>query len=217
MGILLATTVTQLCCCLSRRITRPESVAISIECCYQNTGIAMATAISMFADDAQRRTEALAVALWYSLVEAIVIGVFCVCAWRLNWTKAPSSDSICQVITNEYENVKNDADNGVVDNNGSDADNDDESSQQESEAAFSNQDYGSVEEPKKAPIDDSYKCDDDEEQAKEEAPLSLRARECPSETQAATPSPNKPQLASTVKIDRSESGIDGYEVTIGDR
>ena len=58
-------------------LSHPETVAIAIECCYQNTGIATSVAITMF-DDPDERVEAVAVPLFYGVVEALMIGVYCV-------------------------------------------------------------------------------------------------------------------------------------------
>jgi len=86
----------------SFRLSRPETVAISIECCYQNTAIATSVAVTMFTDPTSR-TEAVSVPLFYGLVEAVIIGIYCVWAWRIGWTKAPANEKICVVLTKTYE------------------------------------------------------------------------------------------------------------------
>lgn len=86
----------------SLRLPRPECVAISIECCYQNTGIATSIAVTMFTDP-EDRAQALAVPLFYGAVEAFVIMIYCIWAWKAGWTKAASKDSICKVIGKSYE------------------------------------------------------------------------------------------------------------------
>jgi predicted Na+-dependent transporter len=91
----------------SKKISRPECVAISIECCYQNTGIATSVAITMF-DDPVERAQAVAVPLFYGLVEALVIGLYCIWAWKVGWTKAPKDEKLCVVIAKSYE-VEDDA------------------------------------------------------------------------------------------------------------
>mmetsp|Transcript_6771 Transcript_6771/g.11222 ORF Transcript_6771/g.11222 Transcript_6771/m.11222 type:complete len:503 (+) Transcript_6771:241-1749(+) len=93
-------------------LTKPECVAISIECCYQNTGIATSVAVTMFSDP-EIRAQAVAVPLLYGIVEALVIGIYCVAAWKAGWTRAPASDKLCTVVSNSYEgtNDGNDKEN----------------------------------------------------------------------------------------------------------
>ena len=86
----------------NKKISRPECVAISIECCYQNTGIATSVAITMF-DDPVERAQAVAIPLFYGFVEALVIGLYCIWAWKVGWTKAPKDEKFCVMITKSYE------------------------------------------------------------------------------------------------------------------
>jgi predicted Na+-dependent transporter len=78
----------------SLRLTRPETVAISIECCYQNTAIATSVAVTMFSDPTER-AEAVSVPLFYGVVEAVIIGIYCLWAWKVGWTKAPADEKVC--------------------------------------------------------------------------------------------------------------------------
>lgn len=91
-------------------LSPPETVAISIECCYQNTAIAISVAASMFSDPTAR-TEAISVPLFYGFVEAILIGIYCLFAWKAGWTKAPANEKLCVVITKTYE-IEDDEDMG---------------------------------------------------------------------------------------------------------
>lgn len=84
------------------RLTKPEVVTISVECCYQNVGIATSAAIAMF-DDPTARGQAVCVPLFYGILEAVVLGIYCIVAWKLGWTKAPSNENICVVIGKSYE------------------------------------------------------------------------------------------------------------------
>ena len=77
----------------SIRLSHPEVVAISIECCYQNTAIATSVAVTMFSDPTQQ-AEAVSVPLVYGIVEAIIIGIYCVWAWKAGWTKAPADEKV---------------------------------------------------------------------------------------------------------------------------
>ena len=73
----------------------------SIESCYQNVGIATSVALTMFQGD--DLGEAMGVPLFYGIVEAILLGVYCVMSWKLDWTKAPATDPFFQVISMSYE------------------------------------------------------------------------------------------------------------------
>ena len=84
------------------RLDKPERVAVAVEACYQNTGIATSVALTMF-DSEEDLATAIGVPLYYGIVEAVILGIFCLVCWKLNWTKAPADDNICKVITNSYE------------------------------------------------------------------------------------------------------------------
>ena len=94
----------------SLRLAPPETVAISIECCYQNTGIATSVAIAMY-DNVEQRAVAVAVPLFYGVVEAVAIFIYCVWAWKVGWTKAPADERLCVVVTKTYEVVDEDNNN----------------------------------------------------------------------------------------------------------
>lgn len=83
------------------RLKKPERCTVSIECCYQNTGIASTVAISMF--EGQQQKDALSVPLYYGLVEAVLLAVYCIVAWKAGWTKAPSQERFCTMLTTSYE------------------------------------------------------------------------------------------------------------------
>lgn len=97
----------------SFQLKPPETVAIAIECCYQNTGIATSVAITMF--EGEERAQAVAVPLFYGVVEAVAIGIYCVWAWKAGWTKAPADEKICTVIANTYELPYDENDDDDVD------------------------------------------------------------------------------------------------------
>jgi len=84
------------------QLEKPEVVTLSIECCYQNVGIAASAVLSMF-DDKDEIARAMAVPLLYGLVEAVVLGLYCLFAWKFGWTKAPSDEKICLVMAKTYE------------------------------------------------------------------------------------------------------------------
>jgi len=92
-------------------ITKPQTVALAIETCYQNNAIALSVAVTMFGNDPSSRSTAIAVPFFYGLVEMIVISVYGMLAWKMGWTRAPAEASICTVITTTYE-VDDDDDDG---------------------------------------------------------------------------------------------------------
>lgn len=77
LGLALANMVSR-----SFQLTHPETVAISIECCYQNTGIATSVAITMFSSP-EERAQAVAVPLLYGMAEAALIALYCIYAWKM--------------------------------------------------------------------------------------------------------------------------------------
>lgn len=84
-------------------ITRPETVALAIETCYQNNAIALSVAVTMFGNDPSQRGVAAIVPVFYGIVEIIVIAVYGIWAWKMGWTRAPPEASVCTVITTTYE------------------------------------------------------------------------------------------------------------------
>lgn len=82
-------------------LPKPERVTISVETCYQNIGIATSVALTMF--DGNDSSKAMCVPVYYGMLEAVILGMYCLGAWKLGWTKAPPSDPICTVISTSYE------------------------------------------------------------------------------------------------------------------
>eukprot|EP00751_Fragilariopsis_kerguelensis_P039042 CAMPEP_0171012736 /NCGR_PEP_ID=MMETSP0736-20130129/23820_1 /TAXON_ID=186038 /ORGANISM="Fragilariopsis kerguelensis, Strain L26-C5" /LENGTH=193 /DNA_ID=CAMNT_0011446049 /DNA_START=469 /DNA_END=1051 /DNA_ORIENTATION=+ len=56
----------------------------------------------MFSDPTEQ-AEAVSVPLVYGLVEAILIGLYCIWAWKAGWTKAPADEKLCVVMIKTYE------------------------------------------------------------------------------------------------------------------
>lgn len=84
------------------RLSKPERASVAVECCYQNTAIATAVALSMF-DDAGEAATAVAVPVMYGVAEIVAIAVFLLAAWRLGWTYAPATDPCCAVVLRSYQ------------------------------------------------------------------------------------------------------------------
>jgi hypothetical protein len=97
MGLGVATVIAS-----ATKLPKPERLAIAVECCYQNTGIATSAVLTIFTgEDLQR---ALRVPLIYGFVEALFIGIYLIIFWKLGWTKAPKDEKLCcTVITTSYE------------------------------------------------------------------------------------------------------------------
>lgn len=85
----------------SFQLNKPERVTVSIECCYQNVGIATSVALTMFRGG--ELAEAMGVPLYYGLLEAVILGIYCLWAWKAGWTKAPANAPLCHVIAMSYE------------------------------------------------------------------------------------------------------------------
>ena len=85
------------------RLPRPERLTTAVECCYQNTGIATSAAFSLFSSDSELLSQAMRVPVIYGLVEAVSIGLYLLVFWKLGWSKAPSDEHFCTVITKSYE------------------------------------------------------------------------------------------------------------------
>eukprot|EP00591_Stephanopyxis_turris_P003934 CAMPEP_0195507520 /NCGR_PEP_ID=MMETSP0794_2-20130614/953_1 /TAXON_ID=515487 /ORGANISM="Stephanopyxis turris, Strain CCMP 815" /LENGTH=295 /DNA_ID=CAMNT_0040634237 /DNA_START=427 /DNA_END=1314 /DNA_ORIENTATION=- len=86
------------------KLDKPERVTVSVECCYQNVGIATSVAISMF--EGSDRALAMCVPLFYGIVEAVVLGIYCIWAWKKGWTKAPKDEYFHKILINSYEVVE---------------------------------------------------------------------------------------------------------------
>lgn len=82
-------------------LDKPERVSVAVEGCYQNTGVAVSVAASMFTGE--RLATAVGVPLYYGIVEAVILAVFCVICWKIGWTKAPSDENFCTMIATSYE------------------------------------------------------------------------------------------------------------------
>jgi predicted Na+-dependent transporter len=96
-GLLIANSISKLA-----RLSKPERVTLSVECCYQNVGIATSAALSMFSDP-KEVAQAMAVPLFYGLLEMVILGLYCLAAWKLGWTKAPANERICIVLSRSFE------------------------------------------------------------------------------------------------------------------
>ena len=98
VSLVLSSLLTTLPCL---RLTRPERVAVTIECLYQNTGIATSIALSVFSGaDASR---AAGTPLYYGVCQTVLIPLYVLSAWQLGWTYAPRTDPLWKVVRDNYQ------------------------------------------------------------------------------------------------------------------
>ena len=90
------------CAGICVRLKRPEVISVGVECSYQNVGIATSAAVAMF-NTPSERGQALLVPLFYGLMEAVVLALYCLGAWKLGWTKAPRNVNFCTMLLTAYE------------------------------------------------------------------------------------------------------------------
>eukprot|EP00957_Ditylum_brightwellii_P084925 6457757-Ditylum_brightwellii.AAC.1 len=57
----------------------------------------------MFKSDPTAHAQALCVPLYYGIVEAVILGLYCIVAWKCRWTKAPRNKNFCVIIVTSYE------------------------------------------------------------------------------------------------------------------
>lgn len=80
---------------------KPERITVSVECVYQNTGIAMTSCLTLFSGEEQNI--AVGVPFWYTGMQTLFVGIFCIVAWKIGWSKAPANENIFKVLLNSYE------------------------------------------------------------------------------------------------------------------
>ena len=81
-----------------------ESVAVAIECCYQNTGLALTIALSAFPPS--EAGAAAGVPLLYGMSELVLIPAFALIAWKCGLTYAPATEPLCVVLAGNYQPVE---------------------------------------------------------------------------------------------------------------
>ena len=86
---------------MAQKLPKPEVVTIAVESCYQNVGIALSIALSMFNGD--DLAKAVAVPFYYGTAEAVVCFCYCVAAWKVGWTKAPPNVNFWTMLSTSYE------------------------------------------------------------------------------------------------------------------
>lgn len=83
-------------------LSKPERVAVVIEACYQNPGLATSIVLGMFKD--KDAGDAVAVPILYGTYEALLLGLFCLCAHFCGWTFVdPAEVTLCEAIKGNYQ------------------------------------------------------------------------------------------------------------------
>jgi len=77
---------------------------VSVECCYQNTGIAITSCLTIFSGDEQRN--ALGVPFFYTGMQTLIIGLFCLLSWKIGWTKADPSENFFTMLLRNHQDEK---------------------------------------------------------------------------------------------------------------
>jgi len=85
------------------QLARPERVAITIEVCYQNIGIASAVALAAYCDQPALRSDAAAVPIIYGTIQATFLGFFCIVAWKADWTYAPAKATLFEILRGDFQ------------------------------------------------------------------------------------------------------------------
>jgi len=96
LGLLL--TLTLAWCC---GLEGPQRVTVTVETCYQNTGVALTLALVSLPPEDQ--SAAAGVPLFYGLVEALLLPIFLLISWRLGMTYAPKNERIHRVLLKNYQ------------------------------------------------------------------------------------------------------------------
>mmetsp|Transcript_177 Transcript_177/g.564 ORF Transcript_177/g.564 Transcript_177/m.564 type:complete len:354 (+) Transcript_177:71-1132(+) len=83
------------------RLTRPQRVAVGVECIFQNVGIAISIAISMY--DEETVGQAIFAPLWYGVSQSVLMPMQLLVLWKLGFTYAPPSASLWRVVTQSWQ------------------------------------------------------------------------------------------------------------------
>lgn len=83
-------------------LTKPERIAVVIEACYQNPGLATSIVLAMFRG--KDAGDAVAVPLLYGMYEAVLLGSVCFIAHYSNWTLVdPKEMSLWKAMAGNFQ------------------------------------------------------------------------------------------------------------------
>jgi len=97
-------------------LKKPERITVTVECVYQNTGIAITSCFVIFSGEEQER--ALGIPFFYTGMQTAFVGVFSLLAWKLGWSKAPVDENLFKIIIQNYQ-TEPESDTNSVDNDNS--------------------------------------------------------------------------------------------------
>lgn len=84
------------------QLKKPERVAVVIEACYQNPGLATSIVIAMFSG--KDAGDAVAVPILYGTYEALLLGLFCLGSHYAGWTfVSPKEVTLMQAIQGNFQ------------------------------------------------------------------------------------------------------------------
>ena len=95
------------------KLKKPEVVTLSVECSYQNTGIATSAVLAMF-DDPTEIAQAMAVPLFYGVIEMGAILLYCLITWKLGWTNAPANARLYDILFNKNGDIGENEDDDLT-------------------------------------------------------------------------------------------------------
>lgn len=83
------------------RLDAPQRVAVSVESCYQNVGVALTIALATF--DGKEASRAAGVPMYYGVIEIVVLPSFLLFAWKTGMTYAPAGEGLLTVILGNFQ------------------------------------------------------------------------------------------------------------------
>jgi predicted Na+-dependent transporter len=83
-------------------LSHPERITVAIEASYQNVGLATSLALNMYNTD-DEITEAVGIPLVYGFWEMSFLTIFCLLAWKANWTYCPANASFWEMISGDFQ------------------------------------------------------------------------------------------------------------------
>lgn len=86
------------------KLKKPETLAVVIETAYQNVGLATSIAVASVDDDA-KAAAALGVPLFYGVLEAVLIALWCLVAHYLGWSYALPGTSLWTAAIRNFQPV----------------------------------------------------------------------------------------------------------------
>eukprot|EP00927_Polykrikos_kofoidii_P035392 TRINITY_DN29964_c0_g4_i1.p1 TRINITY_DN29964_c0_g4~~TRINITY_DN29964_c0_g4_i1.p1 ORF type:complete len:447 (+),score=70.32 TRINITY_DN29964_c0_g4_i1:190-1341(+) len=84
-----------------KKLSWPQVVAVTVETCYQNTGLALSIILAILPEGEQGR--GAGVPLFYGAMQVTVLPLFLVCSWRAGLTHAPPKTNVLQMVIGNFQ------------------------------------------------------------------------------------------------------------------